>query len=316
MRSLIAALAVLAATPALAQESAAPVPRAPDGRPDLHGYWFSGFLTPLQRPDGVTELIVPPGEQAAMIEKLIAEQSEGEVYDPENDVNPVPRALLEMNGELRSSWLIEPADGKLPLTSLAKAALKRDGPEFDDPENRPPPERCVDGLVNAPMAASSLMIPLQIVQTPAAVVIAMEDMEPLRIVSLTEPPRHDALRSRGGQSRGRWEGDTFVVETDSLSISDPGGLAWRGGAFVTTDSRVIERFSLLSADLLLYRFTVEDPSLYKAPWLAEYVLKRVPSPVYEYACHEGNYAMTNILRAARLGLQKKPEQKAATGKDN
>lgn len=300
-RAIIAAgVALLVCAPALAQ----PIPRTPDGRPDLHGNWFSGFLTPLERPDGVTGLVVPPEGQAAMIEKLIAEQSEGEVYDPENDANPVPRVLLEMDGALRSSWLIEPADGKLPLTSLAKAALERDGPKYDDPENRPPPERCIDGLVNAPMAASSLMIPMQIVQTPDSIVIAVEDMEPLRIVSLKDPPQHDALRTRGGQSRGRWEDDTFVIETDSLSITSPGGLTWRGGAFVTTDSRVIERFRLLSADLMLYRFTIEDPSLYKAPWLAEYVLKRVDTPVYEYACHEGNYAMVNILKAARLDRQK------------
>ncbi len=303
MRALLAVLALFAA-PAFAQ--AADIPRAPDGRPDLHGNWFSGFLTPLERPDDVKELVVPPGAQADLIKKLIADQSEGEVYDPEFDSNPVPRALLEMNGDLRSSWLIEPADGKLPLTALAKAAIERDGPRFEDPENRPAPERCIDGLVNAPMSASSMMIPMQIVQTPNAVVIAMEDMEPLRIVSLTDPPQHDALRSRGGQSRGRWEDDTFVVETSSLSISDPAGLTWRGGAFVTSDSRVIERFRLLSADLLLYRFTIEDPSLYKAPWLAEYVLKRIASPVYEYACHEGNHAMINIMTAARLGKQKKP----------
>jgi hypothetical protein len=313
MRVLLATLALFAA-PAFAQS--VDLPRTPDGRPDLHGYWFSGFLTPLERPDGVTDLVVPPDAQAATIEKLLAEQSEGEVYDPEFDSNPVPRALLEMNGQLRSSWLISPADGKLPLTSLAKAALERDAPKFDDPENRPFPERCIDSLVNAPIAASSLMIPLQIVQTPDVVVLAMEDMEPLRIVSLTDPPRRDALRSRGGQSRGRWEDDTFVIETDSLSISDPGGLVWRGGAFVTADSRVIERFRLLSADLLLYRFTIEDPSLYKAPWLAEYVLKRVDTPVYEYACHEGNYAMVNIMTAARLGKQKAPQKKTAAGTDN
>lgn len=303
MRVLLATLALFA-PPAFAQ--AADIPHAPDGRPDLHGYWFSGFLTHLERPDDVTDLVVPPEARAGLIEKLIADQSEGEVYDPEFDSNPVPRTLLEMNGDLRSSWLIEPADGKLPLTALAKAALKRDGPRFEDPENRPAPERCIDGMVNAPMAASSLMIPLQIVQTPDAVVIAMEDMEPVRIVSLTDPPQHDALRSRGGQSRGRWEDDTFVVETSSPSISDPAGLSWRGGAFVTSDSRVIERFRLLSADLLLYRFTIEDPSLYSAPWLAEYVLKRVATPVYEYACHEGNHAMINIMTAARLGKQKKP----------
>nr|HPI50346.1 hypothetical protein [Hyphomonadaceae bacterium] len=84
----------------------------------------------------------------------------------------------------------------------------------------------------------------------------------------------------------------------------------------TTDSRVIERFRLVSTDLLHYQFTIEDPSLYKAPWLAEYVLKRIASPVYEYACHEGNYAMVNILKAARLGLQKERKQKSATIANN
>jgi hypothetical protein len=233
---------------------------------------------------------------------------EGEVYDPEFDTNPVAPALLEMNGELRSSLLIEPADGKLPLTALAQAALKADQPRFDDPENRPVPERCIDSLVNAPMGASFLLIPLQVVQTSDSVVFVMEDIDPARIVTLGGPARPDELRSRGGQSRGKWEGDTLVVETGGHAVVDPRGLVWRGGAFVTEDSRVIERLSLLSADALLYQFTIEDPSLYTKPWRAEYVMKRIPRPVYEYACHEGNHSLIHILTAARLGKQEDAEE--------
>jgi hypothetical protein len=300
MRAFLAML-VLLASPAFAQEAA--IPRAPDGKPDLHGYWFSGFMTPMQRPDGVTGLTIPPESKAAVIAKLKEESSEGDVYDPEFDSNPVPPALLEMNGEVRSSWLVEPADGKLPLTALAKAARKAGKSGFDNPEDRPPPERCMDGMVNAPISASSMLIPFQLVQTTDAVVVMMEDMDPVRIVTLNSAPRPDALRTRGGQSRGRWEGDTLIVETDRFAIVSPQGLTWSGGAFITADSKVIERFSLASADVLLYQFTIEDPSLYTKPWRAEYVLKRIARPVYEYACHEGNHAMHHILMAARLGRQ-------------
>ncbi len=290
---------MLASGAAHAQE----IPRTAEGRPDFHGYWLSGFLTQMQRPRGFTDLVVPPEQQADLIAKLLESFDEGEVYDPEFDSNTVPRALLEVNGEARSSWLVEPADGRLPLTALARAARDLDRPEFDNPENRPPPERCVDGLVNAPIAASFLMVPLQIVQTREAVVLAMEDMDPARIVSFADAPRSDRLRTRGGQSRGRWEGDTLVVETDRFALADPAGLTWSGGAYITADSKVIERFSLTSADVLHYAFTIEDPSLYTKPWRAEYVLKRIPRPVYEYACHEANHSIVGILTAARMGRQ-------------
>lgn len=285
------------------------VPRTADGKPDLHGYWFSGFLTPLQRPaDLNVGLVVPPDQAAGVIEKLIARLREGEVYDPEFDSNAVPPALLEMDGELRSSLVVEPADGQLPLTSLAKAVIEAGEEGFDNPEDRPDPERCVGGLVNAPMAPSWLLIPLQIVQTPDAILLAVEDMEPARIVPFSGPAQPAVTRSRSGQSRGRWEGDTLVVETDRFAIASPQVLGWRGEAVVTADSKVIERFSLLAAGALHYEFTIEDPSLYNKPWRAEYVLRRIPRPVYEYACHEGNHSLIHILTAARMGRQEKPQQ--------
>jgi hypothetical protein len=260
----------------------------------------------MQRSKGVTGLTVAPENAASLIAKLMEQRDEGEVYDPEFDSNTVVPALLSMNGELRSSQVVEPADGRLPLTALAKAALNGGEEGFDNPEDRPPPERCMEGVVNAPLTSSFLMIPLQFVQTRDAVVLMMEDMEPSRIVTLSAPPRPDALRTRSGQSRGQWEGDTLVVETDRFNIAAKQGITWSGGAFLTSDSKVIERFTLTSADTLLYQFTVEDPSVYTRPWRAEYALKRITRPAYEYACHEANHALVHILLAARLGKQESP----------
>jgi hypothetical protein len=304
MRVLIAAIALIVspmASPAFAQ--AADIPRTTDGKPDFHGYWFSGFLTPMERPDKIATLAVGPEDEARIIALTKEELKESEVYDPEFDTTATANVLLEMNGEKRSSLIVEPADGKLPLTVLAQAALKQDEEGFDNPEDRPTAERCMDSLVNAPLAASWLLIPIQFMLTPDALVMRIEDLDPVRIVSLSDAPRPDALRTRGGQSRGRWEGDTLVVETDSFAIRSRQGLTWSGGAFITADSKVIERFSLLGTNALLYQFTVEDPSLYARPWRAEYVLTRIARPVYEYACHEGNHALIHILTAARLGKQ-------------
>lgn len=310
MRDAICSMLLGCAATLFAEAAAQPsLPRTADGKPDLHGYWLSGFLTPLQRPTDLNVgLVVSPDQQAGVIGKLMARLDEGDVYDPEFDSNPVPRALLEMNGELRSSLLVEPADGQLPLTSLAKAVLDSHEGGFDNPEDRPDPERCVGGFVNAPIAPSWLLVPLQIVQTPDAILLAMEDMEPARIVPLSGPASPAALRSRSGLSRGRWEGDTLVVETDRFSIASSQGLALRGDAYITADSIVIERFSLMSPDTLRYAFTIEDPSLYNRPWRAEYVFRRIPRPVYEYACHEGNHALIHILTAARMGRQEEPRR--------
>jgi hypothetical protein len=300
MRAAAGLLALLAA-PALAQPAA--IPRTADGRPDFHGYWFSGFLTPMERPDKVSALTVGPEDEAMIIAMMKEELKEGEVYDPEFDTTTTPSRLLRIGGENRSSLLVEPADGKLRLTALAEAALNREGPEFDNPEERPKAERCLDSLASAPLAPSWLLISMQLVQTRDALVIVLEDMNPVRIVSMSAAPRPDAIRTRGGQSRGRWDGDTLVVETDRFAISASQGLTWSGSALITADSKVIERFSLVDADTIHYQFTIEDPSLYRLPWRAEYQIERIARPVYEYACHEANHALIHILTAARLGKQ-------------
>jgi hypothetical protein len=212
-----------------------------------------------------------------------------------------------VSGTLRSSWIVEPGDGRLPITALAKAALKHseDLSEFgfDNPEERPTPKRCVTGLGYPPLHDLSIVIPYLIVQTSDAIVVASEDTDPARIIHMTGPAPPEVIRSRAGYSAGHWDGDTLVVETTHISADDPSGLLDRGGVVLARGSRVTERFTLHANTELLYQFTVEDPSFYHQPWRAELVLKRVDDRVYEYACHEGNRGMTVILTAARLGRQ-------------
>lgn len=307
----LGACALLSATLASAASAqpAANVPRTPQGRPDFQGVWLSGFLTPLERPDGIATLVVAPEDEAAAIAILVEYFDEGEVYDPEADANPIPRALLEIDGELRSSWIVAPTDGKLPLTALASAVMDAPRTRFDHPEDRPTTERCVAGFSQAPMSAGSLPIPIRIVQTPDAIVVAAEDMNPARIIALSGRAPPDVMRTPDGYSRGRWEGETLIVETTHYSSPDPtSGVLVRSAAPLTADSKVIERFRMRSANELHYQFTIEDPSLYRQPWLAEFVLRKVDMGFFEYACHEANHSIINILTAARLGLQEdKPD---------
>lgn len=301
MRIPAIAFVALMALPAATQE---PLPRTLDGKPDLQGVWFSGSMTPFERADGFDGLIVPAAEKDAAIARLVEWYSEGEVYDPELDQNPNPQALLEIEGQLRSSQIIVPEDGKLPLTALASAVIDADRPRYRNHEDRPGAERCLTGVALAPLGSTHFLVPLQIVQTPAALLFAAEDMNPARIVAMAGEPPPDAMRSTAGYSRGRWEGDTLVVETTHFATpGPPGGVIWRSAAPVTADSRVIERFRMQTADRIFYQFTVEDPSLYKQAWLAEFLLHRVDMGFYEYACHEGNSSIVSVLTAARLGRQ-------------
>ena len=279
--------------------------RTPDGHPDLQGLWVAETVTPMQRPKDFKSLVIAPEDAAAAAKKML--EDPGEVYDPEFD-SYHSTAVLSVNGEFRSSWIVTPADGRLPLTALARAARNREGPEYDNPEERDPAERCIDSLAHAPIRAVNVIIPYLFVQTPDAFVITAEDMDPARIVDLAGRPHPSVIRTRTGDSNGRWDGDTLVIETDHFAAVDPGGLLFRNAAPVSEGSRVIERLRLISPDAILYQFTIEDPALYTAPWLAELTLKRTTGLFLDYACHEGNDAMVHILQAARLDKQKPPKK--------
>jgi hypothetical protein len=307
------ALAILGlAAPALAQTP----PRTADGHPDLSGMWDADFITPLERPDGVVDLVVKP-EQAADVLKKMQHTPKG-AYDPDIDYFK-PEALLVVRGEARSSWLVEPRDGKMPYTALARAAGDRAfemwGKSYDNPEERPPSERCISSLGHPPLTGISKVIPNHFIQTPDAVLVTTEDTDSTRIIHLGGAAPPDVVRTRAGYSAGRWEGDTLVVETTHFAASDPSGLSFHDAVVTGEGSRVVERFTLLSDRELLYPFTVIDRTLYAATWLAEYVLKRLDEPVYEYACHEGNHGMRNILLAGRMGKQKEPPKPKAKKPD-
>jgi len=319
MRFVLAFSVALAVStlPAAAQTPASFKPDlAADGHPDLQGLWYAASLTGLQRDKAIHGLVVPADKADETIKTLTRPGPDG-VYDPDIDYFS-PDQLLSVNGELRSSWITEPADGRMPYTRLAVSALQRidelETYSFDNPEERAPWERCVSSLGHPPIMANSYVIPHQIVQTPDAVVIATEDTDGARIIHLSGPLPPQVIRSRGGYSAGHWERDTLVVETTHIAAPDVTGVVYRGAIPVTEGSRTIERFTLIAPDEILYQFTIEDPALFTAPWRAEYVLKRHPGAYHEYACHEGNYAIVNGLKAARLGRQstrEADEKKAA-----
>jgi len=305
MRIIPAAVLAAVTCAAAAAQAADQAPRTADGHPDLQGVWVADFITPLERPEKIAALVIPPEKIAETVKAMKSDP--GKVYDPDFDYF-APDTLLTIDGEARASWVIAPDSGRLPMTALARSAVKYDN-GFDNPEERPGSERCVSGLGYPPMHAISAVIPSQIVQTPTAIVLVTEDTDSTRIVDLSGKQHLDAIRTRMGSSSGRWDGDTLVVETTRFSAPDPAGVLMRDAVALSEASRITERFTLISRDELLYRFTVEDPALYDRPWLAEYMMKRIPGRLHEYACHEGNRAMENILTAARLGKQKSSQDK-------
>jgi hypothetical protein len=271
------ALAAILASPAFAQTAFAP-PQLADGHPDLQGYWSSNAATSLERPAGIVGLIVT---DEAVAKKLIeaSNEPEGDVRDPEDDLAILHgTSLLEIDGQARSSLIVSPSDGKLPLTLLAKAGRKERAQYFragyDNPEERPVGERCIGGPGDPPALYQGDHYPNHIVQTPAGIMIATEAVHGGRIIDMTGQTPPEAVRSRDGYSAGRWEGDTLVVTTDHLAVIDPGGVQSRDGAPVSGGSRIVERFQMISAEAMLYRFTIEDAALYSAPWMAETILNR------------------------------------------
>jgi hypothetical protein len=275
------------------------VPRTEHGHPDFQGTWATSFLTTLERPDGVADLVVTP-EQARTLAATIRAKIPT-VIDPDVQLHDIQQ-LAMVRGEYRTSVIVDPADGRMPFTQKGlelAASVEARNKQYDDPEQRPLAERCLENLAYAPIRTLRVTLPRQIVQTGDSVVISPEDSAGVRVIHLGGQAPPDVVRTIGGYSSGRWENDTLVVETTHLRADDPARNVAGRPLLLSRRARVTERFTRVSSTELFYRFTVEDDELYTRPWSGEFSMTRFDQPIYEYACHEANYSLTNILRGGR-----------------
>lgn len=294
---MMAVAIVLATGPAHAQEQPS-IPRTAEGRPDFQGYWSNEFLTPLERISGATAVVASDAEAKALVDGIRAERAKNTFEDAA--AFPEAKQLARVGGEWRTSLIVEPTDGVLPLTP--ESAAKRSAfPALeariaDNYEERSNTERCFGGPSRAPIMIPAEGMFNQIVQTKDSLVFLADHYADLRVIGIAAGHRPPALVGWTGDSVANWDGDTLVVQTTNLRPDEP----VRHRLVFGPQSRVVERFRLISADELLYQFTIEDPAIYNRPWMAEYSFMRTALPVHEFACHEGNYGLPNILLGARV----------------
>ncbi len=313
MRCLLVALAVTIAPAALAQQAYQP-PRAADGNPDLSGTWGASFMTLLERPPFLKTLVLTPEEARDAAQKLV--KGTPDLIDPDFFIQNIS-TVSQVRGEYRSSLLVLPADGQMPYTEkglkLAEHADWMDSLADDNPEERTTFDRCLAGLGQPPIRQIPAMVPNTFIQTPREIVILTEDVASLRIIHTDgAAPPPPAMTSYEGWSAGHWEGDTLVVETTHIRADDPVRGGFGRPILVEPDSKLTERFTRVSPTELVYQFTVDDPDLYTAPWLAEYSFILRDTTFYEYACHEANYSLTNILLGGREGDKRDAAKARAT----
>ena len=319
------------APPVLLAQSGRPYspPRTPDGHPDLQGLWDVSTITPVERPQGLPAVLT--GEQARQQENQESNRV-ANAARPSNPDRSAPPAganvgtynnfwidrgseVIVVNGERRSSLIVDPADGRVPaLTDEAQrrnagrrgtaqrptsdAIESATAGEYDGPELRPLAERCLIGFgsTSGPPTLPNYGYNnlKQIVQTKDYVMILNEMVHDVRIIRLNRTAHQpSAIRNWFGDSIGRWEGDTLVVETTNFTDKT----RFRGSSEAM---RVVEWFTRVAPDTILYRFTIDDPATWVKPWTGGYPWVVSDSTLYQYACHESNYALEGILRGARL----------------
>ena len=288
-------------------------PRTADGHPDLQGYWTNDTVTPLERPADLAgkETLTPEEAQAYAKKRL--DEFLGQAKDDIHYDDAIWQGEhYDKHVITRTSLIVEPRNGKLPpLTpagaerAAARARAGGAGGPSDSAQSRTLAERCISwGNVGPPMIPPTYYANLQILQTGNHVVIRHELLDGLRLIPL-DGRLHPGLgvQKLAGDSRGRWEGDTLVVDTtnftDKTNFRGPPRTTRQD---ITTSPmlHVTERLTLVDRDTIRYQFTVEDPATWTAPWSGEVPIRRFEGPIYEFACHEGNYGLVNILRAARV----------------
>ncbi|HEX4712835.1 hypothetical protein [Phenylobacterium sp.] len=309
MRSqLLLALSALVLSVGVAEAGPYRAPRDAEGHPDLGGLWTSTSLTELERPKAFATLTVSDAEARAYEQRRPDEFANTDIDDiggrqTEAGFWTVGAKLARIDGKARTSWLIDPPDGRLPYSAQGQAARAREAKARSDsanPETRTVSERClIAGWAAAgpPMLNGPYGNEYQIVQTKGAVAIHMEGVHDVRIVRLNAPHLPAHIRPWLGDSIGRWDGESLVVETTNFNAGD--AFKTPMGMLISADAKVTERFTRTGPQTLLYDFTVDDPATFTRPWRAQMVFAASKGPIYEYACHEGNYSLPGILAGAR-----------------
>ena len=290
--TLISLAAAMLAPLAAAQAGYTP-PKNAMGQPDLGGLWTNASVTQLER-------------DARFGERLTMTKEEADALKPSEEA-----PVMQVDGQYRTSFLTSPANGKLPaLTPEARTARANRLAEFprgfgfargDNPESYTLAERCLRdfGSSSGPsMMPLGYNITYQIVQTPDNVMILVEMIHDVRIIPLTDKHRPGAIQQWMGDSIGHYEGDTLVVETTGFRPNQ----AFRGGP---GDMIVTERFKRAADNQILYAFEINDPKVFTAPIKAEIAMNATKGPLFEYACHEGNYSFGNMLAGQRAAEDKR-----------
>jgi hypothetical protein len=308
-------------TPSAARRNAAtkPIPRTPDGKPDMQGNWTNQTFTPLERPAQFKDKQFFTAEEAQAFARQgienVKDVPRGEEVKSDADIHYDDGIWLlegyEKGAMLRTSIITDPADGRMPPLNAegkqraqARAAVRKGVGPFDSAQARGLSERCIYWAHEGPpVLPTGYNSNVRIVQAPGTFVIQHEMMPVARVVPLDGRPKLPAaLRAYRGESRGRWDGDTMVIETTNYSEKT----AWRGSS---ENLKVIERLTMTSPTTIHYEFTVEDPSTWTRPWSGDYQMTRIDGPLIEYACHEGNYQLPSILKGARLAEEAAAQQK-------
>jgi hypothetical protein len=326
----IGALVLLAASGSSIAQTAARgggvVARTPWGDPDLQGVWDFWTFTPLERPKEFADKPVLTDQEAAALAKRMREQAVAVDTIAPRPGGPIAYSQADWTDRARAtvlnqtSLIVDPPDGRIPpMTPEAQKAMeahrtagghpvrqRTDGVGDDDPEDRGLSERCLMGFnTGPPFQPGGYNNNVQIVQTRDYVMLLLEMNHDVRIVRLNDRPRlPTGMQTWFGESRGRWEGTTLVVETTNFTPKLASFGARRGAAGYEIGSaeslRLVERFTRVDAKTLQYEFTINDPGTFTRPFTAKFPMAWNDEKMYEVACHEGNYGLKNILTAGRF----------------
>jgi hypothetical protein len=284
----------------------------PDGRPDLQGLWSFATVTPLQRPKEFAGRAVLTAEEAARLEEQAVRDQFVDRPPPPGDPGAYNRFWVDSGTKVvathRTSLIVDPPDGRVPpLTPYGKereAAREARAKVAAGPEDLTTWDRCILGFnAGPPMIGGGYNAYMRLSQVSDYVVLLTEMVHDARIIPLDgRPSLPSYVRQWKGDSHGRWDGDTLVVETRNFRTEGTGTLSLRGlGLSGDENLHLIERFRRLDADTLLYEYTIDDPTIWTQPWTVSMTMQKSGDQMYEYACHEGNYGMSGILSAARAG---------------